>query len=145
MTFTEQHAISEEGVMREAASFTDRLSEPTVCRYFETFNAQDFQTTASLFAPNGALHPPFEKAVVGQDAIADYLKKEAKGMTALPHQETIRQLENGNVEYTVTGKVLTSLFSVNIAWKFVIDSQSKIVTVQVKLLAALEELLKLKH
>ena len=125
-------------------SFADRLSEPTICRYFETFNAQDFQATASLFAPDGALYPPFEAAVVGQEAIADYLSREAKGMKTLPQQETIRHLENGSTEYRVMGKVLTSLFSVNIAWDFVVDSQSQIVSVQVKLLAALEELLKLK-
>ena len=144
MTHTEQSAIGEE-VASEAERFTDRLSEPVICRYFETFNAQDFQATASLFAPDGALHPPFETAVVGQAAIADYLEKEAKGMKALPHQETIQPLENGNVEYRVAGKVLTSLFSVNIAWNFVIDPQLRILTVQVKLLAALEELLRLKR
>jgi Nuclear transport factor 2 (NTF2) domain len=144
MTYIELSATGEE-VTREAANFTDRLSEPAICRYFETFNAQDFQTTASLFAPDGALCPPFETAVVGSAAIAGYLEKEAKGMKALPHQETAQPLENGNVECRVTGKVLTSLFSVNVAWKFVIDPQSKILTVQVKLLAALEELLKLKR
>ena len=144
MPYIKQSATGEE-VTSESASFTDRLSEPAICRYFETFNAQDFQATASLFAPDGALCPPFETAVVGQAAIADYLEKEAKGMKALPQQETIQPLENGSVEYRVTGKVLTSLFSVNIAWKFVIDPQSKISTLQVKLLAALEELLKLKR
>ena len=145
---TEQSAASEDAVIEatnEPTSFADRLSEPTICRYFETFNAQDFQATASLFAPDGELHPPFEAAVVGQEAIADYLKREAKGMKALPQQETIRHLENGKIEYQVTGRVLTSLFSVNIAWNFAVDSQFKIFSVQVKLLAALEELLRLKR
>ena len=141
MTHTKLNTASEESAGSETAS----LSEPVICRYFETFNAQDFQTAARLFAPDGVMYPPFETAVVGQEAIANYLEKEAKGMKALPHQEVVQHLENGDVEYKVTGKVLTSLFSVNIAWKFVIDSQSKISIVQIKLLAALEELLKLKR
>ena len=141
MTHSKLSTASEEGAVSETAI----LSEPTICRYFETFNAQDFQATARLFAPDGAMYPPFEAAVVGQEAIASYLEKEAKGMKALPHQEVVQNLENGDVEYKVTGKVLTSLFSVNIAWKFVIDSQFKISMVQIKLLAALEELLKLKR
>ena len=144
MTYIKQSAAPKQSAASEPASFADRLSEPTICRYFETFNVQDFQATASLFAPDGELHPPFEAAVVGQAAIADYLKREAKGMKALPQQETIRHLENGSIEYRVIGKVLTSLFSVNIAWDFVVDPQLQIFSVQVKLLAALEELLKLK-
>ncbi|MBD3881666.1 nuclear transport factor 2 family protein [Phormidium tenue FACHB-886] len=121
------------------------VSEPVIRRYFETFNDQNFQATASLFAAEGALYPPFEDALVGCEAIAGYLQKEAKGMKALPQQETFQVLDNGNTEYKVGGKVLTAMFGVNVAWQFVLDPESKILSLRIKLLAALEELLSLKR
>jgi hypothetical protein len=139
--FSTQDSLQTQDPLQQTAS----LSEPTLCRYFATFNAQDFQATAGLFAPMGILYPPFELAIVGQDAIAQYLKKEAKGMRAFPLQETAHPLEDGNTEYRVVGKVLTSLFGVNVAWQFMLNPQSEILSMRLKLLAALEDLLNLKR
>ena len=33
----------------------------TILRYFDSFNAEAFQLTASLFAETGILYPPFER------------------------------------------------------------------------------------
>ncbi|MBI4780037.1 MAG: nuclear transport factor 2 family protein [Oscillatoriophycideae cyanobacterium NC_groundwater_1537_Pr4_S-0.65um_50_18] len=119
------------------------ISHPTVVKYFATFNAEDFRGAASLFAETGKLYPPFEAPVVGQEAIAAYLKKDAKGMKALPNHGTLQTLD-GDTEAKVAGKVQTPLFSVNVSWHFVLNSQAEILTVRVKLLAALEELLHLQ-
>lgn len=121
------------------------LSQPVITQYFQTLNAGDFEATARLFAEEGALYAPFESAVVGPEAIAAYLKKEAKGIKALPHAGVAEPIETGDLEIKVTGKVQTSLFTVNVAWYFVLDAQAKILAVRVKLLAALEELLHLKQ
>ena len=63
--------------------------------------------------------------------------------------------EAEKAEIKVMGKVQTSLFSVNVSWHFELDTQdldvqdqdalAKILTVRVKLLAALEELLSLQR
>jgi len=120
------------------------ISHPTMSKYFAAFNAEDFRGASSLFAETGKLYPPFEAPVVGQEAIAAYLEKDAKGMKALPIQGTL-QILDGDTEVKVSGKVQTSLFSVNVSWHFVLNSQAEIVTVRVKLLAALEELLHLQR
>jgi hypothetical protein len=122
--------------------------EAVIQRYFETFNAGNFPATAALFATEGAMHPPFESAVVGQDAIAAYLDREAKGM-----QIEARQLVQGFVQelaetdetaVNVAGKVQTPLFGVNVRWTFSLNDRLEILSVRIKLLAALEDLLKLK-
>jgi hypothetical protein len=64
------------------------ITQPIIERYFDSLNAGEFEQTASLFALNGELHPPFESAIVGQDAIATYLGTEAKGMTLLHKTDT---------------------------------------------------------
>ncbi|HEY9624071.1 MAG TPA: nuclear transport factor 2 family protein [Crinalium sp.] len=121
------------------------ISEPVIAQYFETLNAGEFQATANLFAPEGALLPPFEDAVVGPEAIAQYLEAEAKGMTLYPIKGTATPLENGDTEFNVGGKVQTSLFGVHVAWSFILNSDAQILSARIKLLGSLEELLKLKR
>ncbi|MGK7914373.1 MAG: ketosteroid isomerase family protein [Prochloraceae cyanobacterium] len=121
------------------------ISEPVVLRYFETLNAGDFATTASLFALEGALHPPFEEPVVGREAIAAYLKAEAEGMTLYPSQGIVETLEDNQIRVEIQGKVKTLVFGVNVAWQFILTPDREILHVQVKLLASLQELLKLRR
>lgn len=130
---------------------TDSEIEPVISRYFETLNAGDFQSTAALFAIDGKLYPPMENAIVGREAIEAYLSAEAKGMQLIPLERSITQETDqtrcqaeGQSEYQVAGKVQTPFFSVNVAWKFILNDRAKIVSVKVKLLAALEELINLK-
>jgi hypothetical protein len=123
------------------------VASPTILRYFETLNAEAFQLTASLFSEAGILYPPFEAGVVGREAIATYLEKEAKGMKALPREGIVQPAETESYEskVKVMGKVQTSLFSINVSWCFELNAQDEILTIRVKLLAALEELLSLQR
>lgn len=127
----------------EASPVMEIVQETVAC-YFETLSAEDFQTTANLFAEGGILYPPFESAVIGREAIVTYLETEAKGLKLLPLNYITEPLEEGNVQCKVQGKVQTPLFSVNVAWHFILNSAFEMTSVQIKLLAALEELLRLK-
>jgi Nuclear transport factor 2 (NTF2) domain len=116
---------------------------PIISDYFNSISNEDFQETVNLFADDGVMYPPFDSPLVGKDAILVYLESEGKGMKLIPDTIIIQELATGELYYQVTGKVQTSLFSVNVSWYFVIY-QSQILSVKVKLLAALQELLKLK-
>ena len=116
-----------------------------VNRYFETFNDDDFDTTVSLFTADGVLNAPFEDPIIGREAIASYLKTEAKAMQAYPQEGVSQQLDDLNIEVKVSGKVKTPLFWVNVTWQFILNSQhDKIMAVTVKLLASPQELLNLR-
>ena len=120
------------------------ITKPTVLRYFETLNAGDFEATANLFASDGVLHAPFEEPIIGSSSIATYLKTEARGMQLEPQQGVSEILEEGNVEVQVSGRVQTSAFGINVAWLFLLNSDQKILSVTVKLLASPQELLNLR-
>jgi hypothetical protein len=112
--------------------------------YFHYLNVENFQAVAALFRSTGSLCPPFEEGVVGQAAIATYLAREATGMEMLPQQQAVNLLETGEWQCEVRGIVQTALFSVNVAWTFVFSNTVELLTVKVKLLAALKDLLNLK-
>jgi hypothetical protein len=122
----------------------EAIFEETITLYFTSLNAQDFLITASLFAEDGVMYPPFEEGIVGTEAIANYLEKEAKGMKFFPGDRVEQIQVTENFEYQVFGQVETPLFGVNVGWTFVLNPNAKIVSVKIKLLAKLEELLKLK-
>jgi hypothetical protein len=121
------------------------LTHPTVLSYFDRFNAADFAATANLFAIDGQLLPPFESPIEGREAIAAYLTTEAKGMKAIPQEASEQPLPSGETQVQVGGQVQTPLFSVNVSWQFVLNPDSEIVSVRIKLLAALRDLLHLKR
>jgi len=129
-------------------------------RYFDTINAKDFEQTAALFAEAGQLFPPFDKPIHGQEAIAQYLTKEASDMTFSPSHcapeyapeyapEGASEGALANSEsakaFLVKGKVKNSLFAVNVSWLFSLSASDEIEFVKVKLLAKLNELLKLNQ
>lgn len=119
-------------------------AEPTVERYFESFNAGDFDTTAALFAADGQLQPPFESAIVGVDAIAQYLKAEAEGMQAYPQELAVEPSTDITRRVVVRGGVQAIVFKVNAAWIFDLNKNGEIQSVRVKLLASMQELLGLR-
>ncbi|HEY9711086.1 MAG TPA: ketosteroid isomerase family protein [Oculatellaceae cyanobacterium] len=133
----------------QSASITDLtiegITEPVVLRYFETMNAGDYETTAALFADTGAMHPPFEEPIAGKDAIATYLKTEAKGMQLLPTKGIAETLEDDQTQIQVAGKVQTPVFGVNVSWIFVLNSEREILSARIKLLASPQELLSLRR
>lgn len=119
-------------------------AHPTIAAYFDSFNQANFEAVAALFAAEGQLLPPFEAAITGRQAIETYLTREAKGMQALPQQATQQILSSEETKIEVLGQVQTSLFSVNVGWSFVLNSESDIMTAKIKLLASLRDLLHLK-
>ena len=121
------------------------LVQPVISHYFEGLNAGDFEATSQLFAVDGALQPPFEDAVIGPTAIADYLEREAKGFLLQPQQTVSKPLEDGDTEVEVVGKVQTPWFAVNVRWTFILSSTQQILIAKINLLAALQDLLHLKN
>lgn len=120
------------------------IDEPTILQYFIHLNTGDFAAVSQLFAVDGVLQPPFEERVIGRDAIATYLEREAKGFVLQPQTGHSIELENNCTELKLSGKVQTSWFAVNIRWTFILNPLKEIFLVEVKLLAALEELLPLR-
>ena len=132
----------------------DTLAEATIRTYFESLNAGNFQATTNLFATEGQLLPPFESPIVGQEAIRAYLEAEAQGLLALPQEMQACALPEptspdaiapDSTCINVLGKVQTSLFTVNVKWRFQLNAQAEILSVEVKLLASLQDLLRLKR
>jgi ketosteroid isomerase-like protein len=125
------------------------ISETTILRYFETLNAGDFDGTAALFAPDGVMHPPFESDLVGHQAIAQYLKAEAKDLKASPRQGIIEPIEGedsiANSQVKVSGTAQTSWCGVNVSWQFILNENKEILYTRIKLLASPQELLQLKR
>lgn len=119
--------------------------EPTLLTYFSALSAGEFTTVAELFAPAGQMYPPFESPITGPDAIAAYLEQEAIGMELQPQRSTTTETETGDRQVEVRGKVKTSLFTVNVGWLFVLNSQDQILEARIKLLASPQELLNLRR
>lgn len=113
-------------------------------QYFQALNAENFQTAASLFASDGVLYPPFHEGVVGREAIAQYLEEEAKGIKLFPGQHITQPSEVDGTKHIVTGKVQTPLFYVNASWQILLNADSEIQSIKVKLLASLVELMNLR-
>lgn len=121
------------------------ITQPTILRYFETLNAGDFEVASTLFAIDGALQPPFEASIMGPDAIATYLNAEAQGITLKPREGTTTALEDDCTEIQITGRVKTTLFEVNVSWRFILSPQQEILLAKIKLLASPKELLNLRR
>ncbi|MGB3615177.1 MAG: hypothetical protein WBA10_15395 [Elainellaceae cyanobacterium] len=126
------------------------MGHPVISCYFETINAGDYSDTAALFAADGEMRPPFETPIKQPD-IANYLAKEASGMTLHPrHAEMLSGGDDTSSEnpldaygISVSGYVQTPLFGVNVAWLFALQGDT-IQAVRIKLLASPQELLKLR-
>ncbi|OKH16553.1 nuclear transport factor 2 [Fischerella major NIES-592] len=121
------------------------ITEPTILCYFQSLNAGEFDATANLFANDGVMHPPFESGIVGPEAIASYLKKEAVDIKVYPREGISETLEEGVIQFQVTGKVQTSWCGVNVLWQFVLNQQGEILYTKIKLLASPQELLKMRR
>jgi hypothetical protein len=119
--------------------------DPVILLYFKAINTESFIGASHLFSVNGVLQPPFEEAVIGREAIATYLEKEAKGFILQPERGSVQRLENNNTEYQLTGKVQTPWFTVNVGWQFILTPSSAIALVKVNLLASLQELANLRQ
>ncbi len=128
---------------QDSTSF--RCEEYGIKSYFSTLNEGQFNSTAALFSSQGQLVPPFDSPVVGQNAIAAYLRQEAVGMLFQPHSTTSHALPNGKTNVEVCGQVSTNLFKVNVVWNFLLSPQGKIDLVKINLIASMQELLRISN
>jgi hypothetical protein len=126
----------------ELAVDIDGIKESTIESYFSRLNDGKFIATADLFAECGCLKPPFENPIEGRDSIAQYLATEARGMRFCPESGSLLLRDDNLAQYHVQGKVQTNYFTVNVSWLIQLNPDNEILLVEVKLLAALEELLK---
>jgi Nuclear transport factor 2 (NTF2) domain len=120
------------------------IENATIAQYFQALNDGEFGDVGELFALDGVLCPPFHSEITGKDAIVSYLQQEAEGLCISPTHYSFQPLDAGEIEHIVMGKVQTSLLSVNASWQIVLDKDSKIRLVRIKLLASLADLLKVR-
>jgi hypothetical protein len=62
------------------------IDNSTVLSYMENMNAFDFEAAVALFAQDGALQPPFEKPIVGQENILAYMREDCYGLKLMPER-----------------------------------------------------------
>lgn len=123
------------------------VTNPTVLSYMNNLNANDFGALIQLFAPDGALQPPFQRPIVGRDAILRFFNEECQNLQLLPERGVSEPAEDGYTQIKVTGKVQTPWFGaavgMNMAWRFLLNPENKIFFVAIDLLASPKELLNL--
>jgi hypothetical protein len=127
--------------------FIEGVINPTINAYMDLLNANDFDALIGLFLPDGALQPPFQKPIVGTEAILRFFKEDCQNLRLLPERGYSEPAEGGFSQVKVTGKVQTPWFGagvgMNVAWRFLLNPEGKIYFVAIDLLASAAELLKL--
>jgi hypothetical protein len=123
------------------------VTHPTVLSYMNNLNANDFGALIDLFAPDGALQPPFQRPIVGRDAILRFFNEECQNLKLMPERGVAEPADDGYTQVKVTGKVQTPWFGaavgMNMAWRFLLNPKGKIFFVAIDLLASPKELLNL--
>jgi hypothetical protein len=126
--------------------FIEGVLNPTVTSYMDLLNANDFDNLIELFLPDGALQPPFQKPIVGRDAVLRFFREDCQNLCLLPERGYAEPAEGGFTQIKVTGKVQTPWFGagigMNVAWRFLLNPEGKIYFVAIDLLASPAELLK---
>ncbi len=127
--------------------FIEGVINATVNSYMDLLNANDFDSLIQLFLPDGALQPPFQRPIVGTDAILRFFREECQNLRLMPERGYSEPAEGGFNQVKVTGKVQTPWFGaavgMNVAWRFLLDPAGRIYFVAIDLLASPAELLKL--
>ncbi|MGJ3249601.1 MAG: orange carotenoid-binding protein [Elainellaceae cyanobacterium] len=123
------------------------VTNPTVLSYMNNMNANDFDALIELFTPDSGLQPPFQRPIVGKDAILRFFKEECQNLKLDPERGVSEPTDDGYTQVKVTGKVQTAWFGagvgMNIAWRFLLNPDGKIFFVAIDLLASPKELLNL--
>jgi hypothetical protein len=123
------------------------VDNPTVLNYMDNLNANDFDALIQLFTPDGALQPPFQKPIVGKDAVLRFFREECQNLKLIPERGVAEPAADGYTQIKVTGKVQTPWFGagvgMNMSWRFLLDPSNKIFFVAIDLLASPKELLNL--
>ncbi|MBW4574684.1 MAG: orange carotenoid-binding protein [Aphanothece sp. CMT-3BRIN-NPC111] len=128
-------------------SSIEGIDNSTVLSYMDNMNAFDFEAAAALFAEDGALQPPFEEPIVGEENILAYMREQCYGLKITPQQGVSQSAAGKFTQIKVTGKVQSPWFGdgvgINLAWRFLLDPQGKIFLVAIDVLASPKELLNL--
>ncbi|MGB3240999.1 MAG: orange carotenoid protein N-terminal domain-containing protein [Geitlerinemataceae cyanobacterium] len=123
------------------------IDNPTILSYMNNMNANDFEALIELFVPDGALQPPFQRPIVGKDAVMRFFQEECQNLKLLPERGISEATDGGYTQVKITGKVQTPWFGagvgMNMAWRFLLNQESKIFFVAIDLLASPQELLNL--
>ena len=123
------------------------VTNATVLEYMNNLNANDFNALIELFAPDGALQPPFRRPIVGKEAVLRFFQEECQNLKLIPERGVTEPADEGYTQIKVTGKVQTPWFGagvgMNIAWRFLLNAENKIFFVAIDLLASPKELLNL--
>ena len=122
------------------------VDNATVINYMNLLNANDFDNLIELFLPDGALQAPFQRPIVGREAVLRFFREDCQNLQLLPDRGVTEPSDDGFTQIKVTGKVQTPWFGagvgMNVAWRFLLDPQGKIYFVAIDLLASAAELLK---
>lgn len=123
------------------------VDNPTVISYMDNLNANDFDALIKLFTPDGALQPPFQRPIVGTDAVLRFFREDCQNLVLKPERGVVEPAADGYTQIKVTGKVQTPWFGagagMNMAWRFLLSPDNKIFFVAIDLLASPTELLNL--
>jgi hypothetical protein len=111
-----------------------------ITNYFDTVNAQQNLSAASLFCEEGVLVAPLGVQMRGRAAIATYLADKCEGMALYPEQVSL--VDSRTI--VVVGRVKCPAFAVQVEWKFHMV-RTEIAVLQVRLLASLQQLAHLRH
>ncbi|MFN9055519.1 MAG: orange carotenoid protein N-terminal domain-containing protein, partial [Cyanobacteriota bacterium] len=110
--------------------FIEGVINPTINAYMDLLNANDFDALIELFLPDGALQPPFQKPIVGREAILRFFREDCQNLKLLPERGYSEPAEGGFNQIKVTGKVQTPGFGagvgMNVAWRFLLNPDGKI-------------------
>ena len=122
------------------------VTNSTVVNYMNLLNANDFDNLIDLFLSDGALQPPFQRPIVGRDAILRFFREDCQNLKLIPERGVVEPSDGGFTQIKVTGKVQTPWFGagvgMNVAWRFLLDPEQKIYFVAIDLLASPADLLK---
>jgi hypothetical protein len=125
------------------------IDNPTVLSYMDNMNANDFDELIKLFTPDGALQAPFQRPIVGTEAVLRFFREDCQNLKLLPEQGVLEPADDGFTQIKVTGKVQTPWFGagvgMNMAWRFLLTPDNKIFFVAIDLLASPKELLNFKR
>lgn len=123
----------------------DGIDNPAILSYMNNMNANDFDALIELFAADGALQPPFQKPIVGRDAVMQFFREDCQNLKLIPERGVAESADDGYTQIKVTGKVQTPWFGaavgMNMAWRFLVGPDNKIFFVAIDLLASPKELL----
>jgi hypothetical protein len=132
---------------KRTAVTIDGTDNSTVLSYMDNMNANDFEALIKLFTDDGALQPPFQRPIIGRDAVFKFFREDCQNLKLMPEKAVVEPADDGYTQIKVTGKVQTPWFGaavgMNMAWRFLLNSENKIYFVAIDLLASPKELLNL--